>query len=465
MTCNVEDSFACIKQIKAFRGSLFEKVAEKNKNVIWNQATLAEVKKIIIILSASRSGSSLMFSTLREIPELYSLSGESSPYFKVHGFYSDTALSDYVSPAALDDDLARAAVSRDFLSDFSVPENADAVLYEKEVLEEYVRDLLLRFPLQWPQLSFSLEGLESTIRKAFEKYKKSCTSFVTEDFYLELLLFLRSQYKEINPYYYDISEYKIRKKFPQVAISNSPPCEILSIEEPPFILLSPRKKVQAQDLAEKVLLLKTPADCYRLPFIAALFPNAMIKYIYLTRNPAASINGLYDGWQHRGFFSYNLKLATSSSEREALQIIGYSDLYEWGKWWWKYDLPPNWQHYVNHSLERVCAFQWKSAHKHIQEHIKQGKKPVLFVSYEDFIKSYNSRCSILEAICAFIEIDVATLNNVELQTLPLVQVTRAPKRYRWKKRAQQLLPVLKDPEMGKICSFLGYNFEEKGNWI
>jgi len=454
--------------VKVFREQFFEELLKQSNSYIWHNASLKDVRQAVIILSSSRSGSSFLVSVLRKLPEFYSLSGEDSPFFKLHVPNSGKCPSDAISEQVLEKENHTTLLSREFLNDFSIEGNPDAIMKDMEVLAEYVNDLMLRIPLQWPQIAFSYEPLKRTIKQAFCAYKKAHTQFSVEDFYLELLFLLRLKYKVINPYYYDISPKKIGAKFPTLAIPSSPPCKTLSIEEPPFILLSPRQKVQKSDLAEKFLLLKTPADCYRLPLIESLLPQANIKFIYLTRNPAASINGIYDGWLHRGFFSYNLKpflLGKNTLKLKALNISGYSDKFSWGKWWWKYDLPPDWQDYTQRSLEEVCAFQWKSAHQYIQKYLTQRKKKFLFVAYEDLIMSPESRVQALRKILEFANIDPLSLNKIELNELPLIQATQMPKFYRWKEREKLLLPLLKNPELGRICSSLGYRLKKMEEWI
>lgn len=113
---------------------------------------------------------------------------------------------------------------------------------------------------------------------------------------------MRRVYSEVDPYYYDIPEDMVRAAFPGLARPSNPPNDVLMIEEPPFILLKPARKAADRGLASKTLVLKSTFNSYRMDFIRELFPDARISVIFLTRNPGASINGLYDGWLHRGFF-------------------------------------------------------------------------------------------------------------------------------------------------------------------
>lgn len=85
-------------------------------------------------------------------------------------------------------------------------------------------------------------------------------------------------------------------------------------------------------------MIKTPGNAYRLGFLRAAFPNARLRVLHLTRNPAASVNGLVDGWLHHGFHAYRLD--------EPLRITGYADVRPADRHWWKFDLPPSWPEYT-----------------------------------------------------------------------------------------------------------------------
>jgi hypothetical protein len=459
---------ACIDQVNNFRNHVFEEINKKDKYRLWSNSTLRNVREAIVISSASRSGSSLLFSILKKIPQLYSLSGESVPFYKLNGLSSDTFLSDEIPQEVIEKREYTLGLSRDFLSDFSSGDDPGDIFSDKKLLGQYIEDLTLRFPLQWPQVNFSYGLLRRAITRAFDIYGNNHQIFCKETFYLELLSQLRREYKTINPYYYDIPATMVKKKFPGLKIPLAPPSRILTIEEPPFILLSPRRKIDETDLSRKFLLLKSSADCYRMGFIKALLPNARIKIIYLTRNPAASINGLYDGWLHRGFFSHNLKCSlanVNNSFSKSLNIRGYSDRYEWRRWWWKYDLPSGWLDYTQSPLEEVCAFQWISANRALQEYLNKSKKQYLQVKYENIINNLESRNEEISKILKFIGISPSAANQLNLGRSPVIQATKAPKAYRWKKRINMLTPLLNNPVIIKMSSQLGYKKDRIKEWL
>jgi hypothetical protein len=373
-----------------FRRNIFERIAARDPNQIWLRASTKDVKRVVVIAAASRSGSSLLFTLLKKIPCIYSLSGESVPFYKLNGFSSDTFFSDQIPAGVSLGQEQRLSLSRDLLSDISLTAAENGAIREESALSCYIDDLALRFSLQWPAAGFTYEVFARLAQQAYQAYRAGHKVFCLEGFYLELIHWLRREYKTINPYYYDLPVSMVREKFPGLGIPSGPPDKTLVIEEPPFILLSPRKNIQKNDLSDKILLLKSSADCYRLPFLKTIFPNAEISIIYLARNPFGSVNGLYDGWLYRGFFSHNLQ-AILKSRKQMLGIAGYSDRHAWGKWWWNYDLPPGWQDYIKKRLEEVCAFQWYSANNAVQGYLKKSGQSSCRVAYENITGSLASR--------------------------------------------------------------------------
>lgn len=456
-----------INKVVEFRSSVFNEIKQKNKNPVWLDASLKDIENVVLINSAPRSGSSLLFAILREIPQIYSLSGESVPFFKLNGFASDIFPSDRIP-----DELMKALkndfnLSRDFLSDFSVAGCCNEILHNEDLRNQYIDDLMLRFSLQWPLISFSYETFKALAKEAFIIYRQTYQTFCKEKFYLLLIKCLRRKDEKINPYYYDISFDLIKKEFPGIEVPSAPPNDFLTIEEPSFILLSPRKKVIKNDLHEKTLLLKTPINCYRMNYFETLFPNAKIKIIHLARNPLASINGLYDGWLYRGFFSHNLKYFFNNNgcRLSELKIKGYSDKNEWGRWWWNYDLAPGWQDYTEKSLQEVCAFQWYSANKTIQEYIDNRNISYCHVKHENIVGNLYSRVAEIRKITDFLGIEKDVVEMLKLDSLPVVQATSSPDPFRWKKRREILLPFLDDPKISKMCQELGYDKENYEEWI
>ncbi|MDD5019292.1 MAG: hypothetical protein PHS61_02580 [Candidatus Omnitrophica bacterium] len=456
-----------IRRVRDFRRAVFDRIRKNNRRLPGGASSLARVRKVAVILAGPRSGSSLLFSILRRHPCCYAPSGEITPFYKLNGLSADTNASDEIPPAFLRPGQCPGGLSDDLLSDLSTAASPRDIWNDEQVFEQYVDDLCLRLILQWPQAGFRPEALRTDILRALG-FSRRRRSFVVEEFYLDLLGVLAGKYRGVHPAYYDLPAALIKKRFPGLKIPAGPPHKTGMIEEPPFILLAPRKKTNAADLRERTLLLKTSTDSYRMPFMSVMFPNADIKIIHLTRNPAASVNGLYDGWRHHGFFSRNLRAADAtvrSAIPRGLEITGYSDRFAWGRWWWKYDLPPGWQDHVRDSLQEVCAFQWLASNRAILEYVRASGADFLRVRHEDVTRDARTRSRALKALLDFLGFGAASAGDLKLDKLPVVQATRPPEHYRWKKRREMIQPLCGLPDVAEISGALGYDIRHKEEWL
>lgn len=450
-----------IARIKAMR----EGILLKERMALCNQKTFADVKRVVIINSASRSGSSLLYAMLRKLPQVYALTGEAAPFYKLNTNLSDfdPHISDIIPTERLDDLIDYSALSRDFLSDLSL-ENCETDIKRIDA-DSYCDDLMLRLLLQWPTLEFNCDNLSNCLRDVFDQYSLKCRRFDTEEFYLELLASLNSRWPEINPFYYDIGTDRVALRFPNHDIPSGPPNTFFTLEEPPFILVAPRSKPAVEDLSSKTLLLKSTVDCYRMNLIERIFPNADIRIIHLVRNPAATINGIYDGWLHRGFFSHNLETSFAGNELRELHIKGYSDRFPFGNYWWNFDLPAGWQDVADCDLVEVCAFQWHAANREILKHLEQTHRSVCRIHFEDIIRSVASRKEQFERMLDFMNIPLEWSVMPGIDDMPVVQATLPPQLYRWKRRGDMISRVLNAANIREMADHFGYHSENMEAWL
>jgi hypothetical protein len=419
----------------------------------------------VIINSASRSGSSLLYALLCRLPQVYALTGEAAPFYKLNtssdGF--NPHVSDRIPTEQLDRIIDYAGLSRDLLSDLSLSETETET--KRIDGDAYTVDLMLRLSLQWAGIEFDPPVLRICITRAFECYADNHPVFDTEDFYLLLLEQLHTEWPCINPFYYDIGTDKVALHFPHIEVPTGPPSTSFVLEEPPFILLPPRRSPVPDDLANRTLLLKSTVDCYRMNLIERLFPEAEIRIIHLVRNPAATINGLYDGWLHRGFFSHNLEHGMDGSGLERLHIKGYSDVFPFGKYWWNFDLPDGWQAVADRELVDVCAFQWHAANREILRHLDESQRRSCRVHFEAIICSGESRRSEFERILDFMGVAAEQISALQLDALPVVQSTLPPQLYRWKRREDMISRVLEAPRVKETAACFGYSTENMNTWL
>lgn len=82
---------------------------------------------------------------------------------------------------------------------------------------------------------------------------------------------------------------------------------------------------------------KTPKNALRIPFLNALFPDALFVFLY--REPRANISSLMDGWRSGKF-------------------VTYPNLPGWRRCDWSFLLIPGWRELNNSPLEEIAAAQW-----------------------------------------------------------------------------------------------------------
>lgn len=453
---------AKIDSIKSSRRSLLSRHNRQEDALL----SADDVRRIVVINSSSRSGSSLLYTLLAKLPGIISLTGEASPFYKLNIRLDrfNPHESEKIPTEFLEDVMDFKGLSEDFLSDIYLHEKITRI--EDIDRERYSDDLALRFLLQWTDIDAAEDELRAIITAALDAYLASHALFNTEEFYLELLEQLSNRWPEINPFYYDIGTDRTALAFPSLDIPSAPPVSRFTIEEPPFILLHPAKHATQAKLANSILLLKSTVDCYRMNLLEKLFPKAEKKVIHLVRNPAATINGIFDGWHHRGFFSHNLGTCFGSHGHiKKLAIKGYSDIYPHGTVWWNFDLPSGWQEYVDQELLDVCAFQWRSANREIIENLSSSNHKSCMVHFEEIIRSPLSRRAQFRRILEFMGVAADETEGLGLERLPVVQSTLPPQLYRWKKRKDLLERLLDDPLVLAMSEKLGYRIDGMDGWL
>lgn len=389
-----------------------------------------KVRRVAVILTSSRSGSSLFKEALTRHPEIAALDGEMEPLLALsgNGFGHDPACrSDAFAllqhPDALADNVF------DGLT-IASPQQAP----REELHARWRRRLLLQFPALFaaPEEYARLErGLGEALAFICER-----GGHLTQREAVQTVLgsvFWRERWR-IDYYDGGFGPGQARS-FGDEA----------KIEEPPFVQPAlRRRRCTEADAYGKVLLFKTPSDAYRPGLHQQLFPRAEVRYIHLTRGYAQSVNGLMDGWLSRtGFFAHDMARAGIR-----LQISGYSDQFEFGQRWWKFDLPPNWREFTAARLEDVCLNQWLSCHRHILDSGVQAHR----IAFEDFLAD---PAATLAQVGAWLELGPAPA----LDDLPVTMATEAPAEGRWRKRRDLLLPMVRRTEVAQTMRELGYGLE------
>lgn len=393
-----------------------------------------QVRHLVCVMASSRGGSSVSMEMFRHSRSLLHFRGEVNPFlalanltYPASGTGSDALGRDHATERARR--VIGGAMGRDAGQPATWPQ-------QPEGIEAMSRDVHWRLTAQWPDVDLKLADVAAALEAALSSIDRSARPSPASIQSLQLALCERLP--PINPWYYDVDPAAIAAS----TASRTPPTGapgLSIIEEPPFVLHQPWRAAQLAELNALPLMMKTPSNAYRLPFLRALFPNARIQVLHLTRNPAAAINGLVDGWRFRGFHAHRL------STPHAIEGAIDHD-------WWKYDLPPGWEDWTSRSVVEVAGFQWRSAHTHILE--ARGTD-VLQVRFEDLLGP--ARLQTFEQIFEWMGAPLdAPMREIIAAGVPPVMATERPRQRRWFERADLLEPVVAHPETMEIAHALGY---------
>jgi Sulfotransferase family len=322
--------------------------------------------KVILLLSASRSGASWLAELCASSSRLLSLPGEIDPFLLLALGPPDVARGESDRLDATHASPAVGAMLSRYLSHYA---GNQARAEDHRLTPRRRFQIAMRSLLQWPELHDRMADVYAAIGAAFE----SSDGGTREARMIVYLARLKALLPRLNPYFYDVDPELIHGCFPAERIPAGPPRETCVIEEPPFVCESPWACALDGAELDRPLLLKSPSNAYRLDFLRALFPNAEITVLHLIRDPVASVTGLMSGWLHHGFFKHRMPAGTLGIERYTRPDQ------PWTGAWWKFDLPPGWRQYVRRPLEEVCGFQWTSANEHILRWVERNRSDIQYV--------------------------------------------------------------------------------------
>ncbi|WP_185234638.1 sulfotransferase [Teredinibacter franksiae] len=421
-----------------------------------------QITDIVLVATSSRGGSSFFMEILRHCSEILHLRGEAIPMMRMAGLMypeNNTGSDALFTNAGFDIPLLQQLLLREMGAGCDPHKITDPLVATPAIdMTRFARDLYLRLSIQWPAEGFDPDQVRKCMQNTFNQFSNKTEQSIiallhSKLFHVHFLNRVRVQHPNVNPYYYDIPAQLIHSHYPEIPTPQGPPTDLL-IEEPPFLAISPwevdtNSTGTHGDKPPSTLVLKAPGHAYQLAFLKTVFPQARCRVIHLTRNPAAAINGLYDGWLHHGFFVQAMPVE--------LQIKGYSDQFpRWGKRWWNFDLPPSWEQYTHAKLEEVCAFQWTSTHQHIQDFLAQQPLPTLRVRYEDLIGGEQRREAALHSVCTWLNISKPGTQALTHIHPPPIMTTSAPNPDRWKKRASIIQPLIESESIKHLAQQLGY---------
>jgi len=404
----------------------------------------ADVRRVVLVVSSSRGGSTLLHLLLRLTGSFCFLDGEHLQLYRLFGL-NETGPGDWhdglVDPAHADVDGFVRAV----LDDLVVGDGLDTRS------DEFAHTVARRLFLQWHHMLPAPETVLEFVRAATVQAARSNDVVTPDDVIFHTVAALSRASVPVNPWNYDVDPARIRAVFPTLPRPAAPPVDSI-IEIPPFLVPAAHLPATAKDVRARPVLLKASVDAYRIGLMRELFPAAELTVVHLVRNPAAAVNGLMDGWLHRGFFSHDL------DDSCRLRIDGYSHL-PWGGRWWNFDLPPRWTEVVERPLPEVCAFQWCAAHDAILASTTVADR-YLRLRAEDLMAGGARRHG---AIGQVIEELGLAAPSAATGAERVVAMTERPRPGRWRARAALLRPALESPAVQAMVERLGY--QSRSGWI
>lgn len=334
--------------------------------------------RVVLILSASRSGSSWLAEMCSSSTQFASLPGEIDPFLILALGQPDLSNgeSDELAAWRLAPSVAEAMSLHLSLFVGNGASEEEERLTPKRLFQTEMRILL-----QWPELHAHMDEVRWVIRKAFQETR----DLPWEIRMIHYLKYLKKILPHLNPYYYDLDPDLVSDSFPEERVPAGPPNPIAVIEEPPFVCESPWTTARGCGTTQLPLIIKSPSNAYRLDFLRSLFCNAEITVIHVMREPAACVTGLMCGWLHHGFFKHR-------TYPRILEIEGYTRSDQpWTSEWWKFDLPPGWTEYTHRRLEEACRFQWISANEHILRWVQRNRNDIEYVQATERMLTYDTR--------------------------------------------------------------------------
>ena len=178
-------------------------------------------------------------------------------------------------------------------------------------------------------------------------------------------------------------------------------------------------------LAPLRFLEKTPKNALRIPFLAAVFPEA--RFIFLHRNPRDNLSSLLDSWRSGRF-------------------VTYPELPGWKGQPWSHLLIPGWRRLAGELLAEVVVRQWRTTTEIILDDLAAlpGHRWTA-IGYEAFLADTPAE---LRRLCSFADLPFGPrMDEIARRPLKASRYTlTAPAADKWRRNAGELATVLPQTE-------------------
>jgi hypothetical protein len=179
---------------------------------------------------------------------------------------------------------------------------------------------------------------------------------------------------------------------------------------------------------------KTPKNSLRIPYLAALFPDA--DFIFLRRRGADNVNSLIQGWRaHPRFVTYELPAEQTASGRSRD---------------WSFVLVPGWRDLEAVPIEEICAHQYVSCNEAALAAARRvDPRRWIAVFYEDLVARPEEEVArILDRLGLALTPSIASIAS-RLDRLSINTVT-PPEAGKWRRENREavmrILPIIAETE-------------------
>ena len=201
-------------------------------------------------------------------------------------------------------------------------------------------------------------------------------------------------------------------------------------------------------LGAKRFLDKANQNCFRIPYLHAIFPDAF--FVYIRRDGRDNVNSMIHGWGRP------LEYGTWSGDLPAKVKI---DNGRYNRWC--FFLFPGWQDFTAKSIEEVCAAQWIEANRAVlNAKNKISADHWVDIVYEDILDKPVETFSRV-----FSQLDISFTDEIRkhcenLSGKPYNAFSR-PRLNKWKEenreRIERILPMI-----SKMMESMGYGIKING---
>src|SRR5688500_18800772 len=156
-------------------------------------SALAEVRRLLVVVSSSRGGSTLVGEMYRRTPGILTLRDEVNPLFVVAGL--ERSAGD-----------RRAALAAELAAESGQP----TATLTPDVHDDFVAAVAWRLTAQWPSAGIDPDDVERWVGETLRELAASDPAWAPPAFpdrvafHLRLLTRVRAAHRAVNPWYYDV---------------------------------------------------------------------------------------------------------------------------------------------------------------------------------------------------------------------------------------------------------------------